>query len=269
MRLAIVALIVSVLLVIPFAAGQSTNASVTGRVIDATSALVTAAKVDVVSQETNFRYSNQTNGEGIYSVPNLPPGVYRIEVSKPGFKTILKPDVILHVQDVVAINFTLPVGSTSESVTVEGGAPLVNTVDAAVSTVVDRQFAENLPMNGRSFQTLIQLTPGAVVVPSNPEDNGQFSINGQRAASNYWMVDGVSANVGVGSNPNAGNGVAGTLGSFSALGGPTVWSLWTQCRSSVFRPPRMRRNLVVHPGARFPSLRAQARTGFTAPYSTT
>ncbi len=101
----------------------------------------------------------------------------------------------------------------------QGGAPLVNTENATVSTVVDRQFAENLPMNGRSFQTLIQLTPGVVVVPTNVVDAGQFSVNGQRAASNYWMVDGVSANVGVSSGAVPGNGFGGTLASFSALGG--------------------------------------------------
>src|SRR5258708_3996946 len=83
--------------------------------------------------------------------------------------------------------------------------------------VVDQQFAENLPMNGRSFQTFIELTPGVVVTASNTFDNGQFSVNGQRAASNYWMVDGVSANIGV--NSGGGNGLAGTLGSFSAQGG--------------------------------------------------
>ena len=76
----------------------------------------------------------------------------------------------------------------------------INTTDATVSTIVDRQFAENLPLNGRSFQTLILLTPGVVLTASNPSDNGQFSVNGQRPSSNYWMVDGVSANVGVSAN---------------------------------------------------------------------
>jgi hypothetical protein len=126
-----------------------------------------------------------------------------------------------NVQDHIEQNFHLDVGSVAESVTVEVAAPLINTESAAVSTVVDRQFAENLPMNGRSFQTLIQLTPGVVLTPSNFGDGGQFSINGQRAASNYWMVDGVSANIGIGVNVTGtpGNGLAGSLGSFSALGG--------------------------------------------------
>jgi hypothetical protein len=107
--------------------------------------------------------------------------------------------VTVNVQDHLEQNFKLVVGSISESITVEGGAPLVDTESATVSTVVDRNFAENLPLNGRSFQTPIQLTPGVVLVPSTGYDSGQFSVNGQRAASNYWMVDGVSANIGVGS----------------------------------------------------------------------
>src|SRR6266700_3983271 len=73
-------------------------------------------------------------------------------------------------------------------------------------------------MNGRRFQTLIQLTPGVVLTASNVADSGQFSVNGQRAASNYWMVDGVSANIGV-STQFPGNGTGGALAGFSALGG--------------------------------------------------
>jgi hypothetical protein len=76
-------------------------------------------------------------------------------------------------------------------------------------------------MNGRSFQTLIELTPGVVPTASTLNDGGQFSVNGQRAASNYWTVDGVSANIGTGASApyTPGNGMSGALGSFSALGG--------------------------------------------------
>ena len=79
----------------------------------------------------------------------------------------------------------------------ETGAPLVNTEPATVSTVVDRTFVENLPLNGRSFQTLIMLAPGVVLTATAFDDQGQFSVNGQRADANYFTVDGVSANFGV------------------------------------------------------------------------
>jgi hypothetical protein len=201
--------------------GQSPNGIVNGLVLDPDDRAIAGADIRIVNDATGVQYTGKTNGEGIYVVTNLPPGPYRLQVSKIGFKTLIKPDIILNVQDNLGINFTLSVGAASEIVTVTGGAPLMNTESAAVSTVVDRQFAENLPMNGRSFQTLIELAPGVVITTSTSADNGQFSVNGQRADSNYWMVDGVSANVGIGviQSSTLGNGLGGALGSFSALGG--------------------------------------------------
>jgi hypothetical protein len=198
---------------------QSPNGVLNGLVVDPTNRAIVGADVIAVNDVTGIQHATKTNDGGIYVLPNLPPGPYRLQVSKVGFKTLIKPDITLNVQDALAINFTLPIGALSETVTVEGGAPLVNTESAAVSTVVDRNFAENLPMNGRSFQTLIQLTPGVVMVPSNVSDGGQFSVNGQRSNSNYWLLDGVGANIGVNANFQAGTGMAGSLGGFSAMGG--------------------------------------------------
>ena len=198
---------------------QSPNGTINGLVLDPSNRAIASADILVINDVTGVKYSTKTNDGGIYAVPNLPPGPYRLQVSRVGFKTLIKPDIVLNTQDALSINFTLPVGATFESVTVEGGASLVNTESAAVSTVVDRQFAENLPMNGRSFQTLIQLTPGVILTASDPGNGGQFSVNGQRAVSNYWMVDGVSANFGIPAANTPGNGSAGALPSFSVLGG--------------------------------------------------
>src|SRR5258708_2407866 len=151
---------------------QSTNASVTGYITDPTKAVIVGAKVIVINVATNIRYEATTNSAGSYDVMNLAPGPYRIEVEKPGFKTVVKSDGILHVQDTAAINFEMALGSGSEMVTFKAGGFVVNTTDATVSTVVDRQFAENLPMNGRSFQTLIELTPGVVLTTSTQADSG-------------------------------------------------------------------------------------------------
>ena len=212
-------LLLVVALFVNVAVTQSPNGTISGLVLDPSGRAISGADILIVNDATGIKYLGPTNGEGIYALPNLPPGTYRIQVSKIGFKALIKPDITLNVQDALAINFTLPVGSFSETVTVEGGAPLVNTESATVSTVVDRQFAENLPMNGRSFQTLIQLTPGVVATASNNADNGQFSVNGQRAASNYWMVDGVSANFGISTTNQSGNGLSGAMPSLSVLGG--------------------------------------------------
>src|SRR5271163_3463455 len=168
---------------------QSPNGTINGLVLDPTGGVIAGAEIRIVNDATAVQYVGRTNGEGIYVVTNLPPGTYRLQVSKIGFKTLIKPDIILNVQDSVAINFTLPVGAASEVVTVQGGAPLVNTQSAAVSTVIDRNFVENLPLNGRSFNTLLQLTPGVVIAPTTGAvATGQFSIAGQRSDANSFSV---------------------------------------------------------------------------------
>ncbi len=176
---------------------QSTNASLTGRVTDPSKSFIADAKLAATSTATNVRYETTTNTSGEYYLANLPPGLYQIEIEKPGFKKLIKPDVNLHVQDALAIGFELTLGSSSESITVEAGVLPVDTASATVSTLVDRTFVEDLPLNGRSFQTLIMLTPGVVITATAFDDQGQFSVNGQRADANYFTVDGVSANFGV------------------------------------------------------------------------
>lgn len=198
---------------------QSTNASLTGRVTDPAKALIVDAKVSAVSAGTNVRYETATNGSGEYYLANLPPSSYRVEIEKPGFKKIVKPDVVLHVQDALEINFEMTLGSVSETVTVEAGAPLMNTETGTVSTVIDHRLVENLPLNGRSFQTLITLTPGVVLTATAFNDQGQFSVNGQRADANYFTVDGVSANFGVTGSIAMQQTASGGLPALSASGG--------------------------------------------------
>src|SRR5438552_6425259 len=130
---------------------QSTNASLTGRVSDPQKALIVDAKVAVISASTNVRAETTTNGSGEYYFANLAPAVYRIEIEKPGFKRLVKPDLIFHVQDALKLDFEMTLGDVSETVTVEAGAPLMNTESATVSTVIDHTFVDNLPLNGRSF----------------------------------------------------------------------------------------------------------------------
>jgi len=215
-------LILSLMCLAP-AIAQSPNATINGIVVDSSGAVIVGAEVVVVNDATGVQYTTKTNGEGIFVVPNVTPGPYRIQVSSSGFKTIIKPDIVIHVQDALAINFTLPIGAASEVVTVQGGAPLVNTESAAVSTVIDRNFVESLPLNGRSFNTLLQLTPGVVIVPANNigDNPGQFSVAGQRTDANNFTVDGVSVNFGVSLGLSGVMGAAGTgsAQAFSALGG--------------------------------------------------
>jgi hypothetical protein len=196
------------------ALAQSTNATISGGVTDPSGNFIVNAEVEIANDATGIVYPAKTNGSGMYLVPILPPGHYHVQVSKPGFKTIIRADVVLNVQSALALNFTLPVGATSESVTVGSTSVPINSTDASVSTVVDRKFVENLPLNGRSFQDLISMTPGVVTqspqARSQTGSKGDFSVNGQRTESNYYTVDGVSGNV------SPGAGVVGTGGKIAA-----------------------------------------------------
>src|SRR5579872_3791933 len=90
---------------------QSPNGVINGLVVDPSGRGIVGAEVVVENDVTGLKYTTKTNDEGIYVLPNLPPGPYRLQVSKVGFKTLIKPDIILNVQDALSINFTLPVGA--------------------------------------------------------------------------------------------------------------------------------------------------------------
>jgi len=174
---------------------QSTTAAITGQVADQSKAVIVDARVTAINNNTNVRYEGRTNKAGAYFIPNISPGDYRIEVGKIGFRTIVKPGITLHVQDTIEMNFEMAVGSFYETMTVEAGAPRVNTTDGSVGTVIDRNFISSLPLNGRDIQSLILLTPGVTLTTQSAADIGTLSVNGQRASTNSFAVDGVSANI--------------------------------------------------------------------------
>src|SRR5436305_4535209 len=146
---------------------QMETATLSGRIADSDGRVVSGARVEATNVATGSLHTVATNNVGIYILYGLSPGRYRLDIYKPGFRRVIKSDLVLQVQDVVSQNFALDVGSVLESISVFGPTPLVNAKSAAVSTVVNREFVDNLPVNGRSFQTLIGLTPGTVFTPSD------------------------------------------------------------------------------------------------------
>jgi hypothetical protein len=199
---------------------QNESATLSGRISDPTGAAIVGAEVVLTNVDTNVEQRTRTNSAGLYVFTGVHPGAYRVAAGSPGFKTLIKENLTLHVQDELAENFSLPLGAMAETVTVNANDLHINTTDAAVSTVIDRQFVESLPLNGRSFNTLLQLTPGVVLssLSSSPLAPGQFSIGGQRTDANNFTVDGVSANFGVNSSGLIGQSGTGTAQAFSVLG---------------------------------------------------
>ena len=181
----------AVSLALPLAA-QSPNGTINGRVLDPSNKVIGGADILVINDATGVKYSGKTNDDGIYVVPNLPPGPYRLQVSKVGFKTLIKPDIVLNIQDALSINFTLPVGAVFETVTVEGGASMINTTDASVSTVMDHTYVKNMPLNGRSFQDLILLTPGIVTqTPQISQSERVSGVGPNRRIQCEWPAPGI------------------------------------------------------------------------------
>lgn len=214
MKFPVLVLILLFASVVAFA--QTDGARISGRVTDPTDAIIVGAECTVTNLGTNVSISTTTNEEGIYVITDLRAATYRLTIQKEGFRTVVQPSLQLYVQDAVNENFKLALGSVSETYTVSGAEPALQTVSAAVSTVVNDQFVQNMPLNGRSFQSLIALVPGITFTPADP---GQISVNGQRTDANYFIVDGVSANTGVLTGAFLGSTSAGSTPGWTIQGG--------------------------------------------------
>ncbi len=200
------------------AGAQSATATLSGTVEDAAGAIVPGANVTVENIATRLRRQAKSNESGSYTVPLLPPGEYIVTVESQGFAPVQINKVVLNVGDQKALQIQLKAGDVNATVQVTNEPELISE-SPAVGTVVDRQFVANIPLNGRSFQSLITLTPGIVVTPA-PSGNasGQFSVNGQRTDSNSFMVDGVSGNFGTAPNGNPAAQTGGNLPGLTTFG---------------------------------------------------
>ena len=173
------------------------TATVTGRVTDPSGGIIAGVKVEVTNVETNVTFSSVTNMGGLYDIPNLPPGTYRVIVQKFAFRTIVKPDVELHVQDVIALNFAMELGSVAESITVEGGAPLVQATPARGGDFLSSEIRD-VPLVSLNPVSLARALPGTIELPGTslysrgPESS--FSVNGQRFRANNYLLDSTENN---------------------------------------------------------------------------
>jgi len=197
---------VILLLVIAIAAtmpafGQ-TFGQITGLVTDSSGGVIARAVVTVTNPETNLIRTENTNAAGAYSFPNLLPGVYNVKVEMQGFQAEIRSNVELQVQQTARLDFQLQVGAVTQAVEVTGGAPLLNTEDATIGTVIENQRIVDLPLNGRNFLQLVALSPNVSTSfasggQSSSRQGGdrstqQLSISGNRREWNYFTLDGMS-----------------------------------------------------------------------------
>src|SRR6516165_3517509 len=174
------------------------TATLAGRVTDPSGAVIVGVKVEATNVETNVLFSGETNAEGLYNIPNLPPGTYRVIVRKFAFRTIVKPDVELRVQDNIGLNFSMELGSLAESVTVEAGAPLIQATPQRGGNFLSREVRE-LPLLSLNPISLVRTLPGTIqpagsFVYGAGGDATQFSVNGQRPRGNNYLLDSTENN---------------------------------------------------------------------------
>jgi hypothetical protein len=197
------------------------NAEVSGVVRDSSQAAIPNAEVEIESTVTHVKWDTRANGSGVYTAASLPPDTYRLTVRAPGFAQQVVEPLKVDVAAKVSLDVTLKVGNEAQTISVNASGLQINTTDGTVSTVIDRKFVENIPLNGRSFQSLLTAVPGVTVVPSNRGQGfgGELTVNGMRTEANYYTVDGVSVNTGAApSTPGWGAGFAGSTPSQSVLG---------------------------------------------------
>jgi hypothetical protein len=189
-----------------------------GLILDASLASVPDAIVTIVNEDSGLRRTATSQPDGGYVVSSLQPGVYKITVRKPGFRTMIRFGVKLTETDPARVDFKLVIGSVQETITVEGSAPLFNTEDPSVETVMGRDEVDHLPLDGSGLLGLIGLVPGAVVTPATRGEAGQFTVDGQRPNTHYFTVDGASANNGVSAGGSPAEATGGALPGMTAFG---------------------------------------------------
>ena len=197
--------------------GQS-GGDICGLIEDPASAEVSSASVTLVNEDSGFRHAGSSSDDGAYCIGPLAPGSYKVTVRKEGFRTMIRFHVRVEGAVATRADFQLSLGSVLETVTVEDSLPPRPDGDVAVITKLAREDLEKLPLDGRGVLGLVELAPGVDVVPATRGDAGQFVTDGQRPNTNYFTVDGISANHGVSAGGLPAQTTGGALPVLSAFG---------------------------------------------------
>src|SRR6202790_5146458 len=195
----------ALLLLSASSAAQSTTGRILGTLTDQSGAAVAGATVVISDVQRGTSRTLTTDESGAYAAPDLPPGTYKIHVQARGFKSVERPDVQIEVATDVRADFSLQPGQVTETVTITEEVPLVNTTSATLGGTLSNKEINDLPLNGRNYENLLQLRPGVMRYPG-----GGFSTtstNGLRAEDNAYFVEGL-----FNSEPFSGQGIINGAG---------------------------------------------------------
>ena len=194
------------LLALPVPApAQSTTGRILGTVTDPSGAAVAGATLAIMDVQRGTSRTVTSDESGGYVAPDLQPGTYKIRVEMKGFKTTERPNVVIEVATDVRVDLALQPGAVSETVVVEEEVPLLNTTSATLGGTLSNQEINDLPLNGRNYENLLQLRPGVMRYPG-----GGFSTtstNGLRAEDNAYFIEGL-----FNSEPYSGQGIINGAG---------------------------------------------------------
>lgn len=197
-------ILISVLAFNPPVRAQVASGQVVGTVRDSSGAVLAGAKIQVTNVETNVSHVLSTNASGEYVATALQPGTYTLIAEHEGFKKAVQAAFKLDVNQVVRVDLSLPVGSTTETVAVTAAAPLIESETSSIGQVIEENRVNDLPLNGRDFVQLAYLSPGVNQgpagtvqqgnIPENERGNGSIQANGLTATNNNFLLNGFDNN---------------------------------------------------------------------------
>ncbi len=180
---------------------QEFRATITGRVTDASGAVIAGAKVEATNQATNQVANTISDTAGVYTIPLLQPGTYTVSASATGFKNYVRANIVLNTGDRTGIDIQMEVGEVQQTVTVSAETPPIDTQTATLGFVVNTTDVTEIPLNGRNPYMLASLSPSVNYMGSQqyqrPFDNGaiaEWSINGGLSSKNEFLLDGAPNN---------------------------------------------------------------------------
>jgi hypothetical protein len=204
-------------------AAQGTIGTILGTVTDSSGSVVPGATVTARNIGTGAAQPGVSDSEGRYTIPALPVGDYEVEAELQGFQSVVRTGIRLSVGADVVVDFKLPVGEITETLTVTGAAPLVNTTSSALGTVIDPTQIRELPLNGRNFEELVLLAPGVNVSRGSGAVRNAFTgkqeywtVSGSRPNGQEILMDGTS--IQTYQNRGTGTGILGTSLGVDAIG---------------------------------------------------
>ncbi|MCX6636141.1 MAG: TonB-dependent receptor, partial [Acidobacteria bacterium] len=185
---------VAILIATSCAPAQTTTAQLTGAVTDASGAAVPGANVTVTNVATGITRAISTSETGYYTAALLPPGNYGVRIEKEGFRAVTRSGIVLNVDQVARLDFSLEVGSVTEAIDVTAAAPLLEASTSSLGQVIDSKQFSDLPLNNRSALGLLSLSDnvslGRGFSPDTFNSANLFSANGSRPGQNEILLDG-------------------------------------------------------------------------------